>query len=127
LLTSAKDQVQTATGRSATPSSGNTPAATAQPNELLIGAIGYADRTQAVTAGTGFTSLASAANGGGASANGVLIQPEYRIVSASAQYAATGSANVNKGLDWAAAIVTYKETTPIVSSITRADSTPTKA
>jgi len=121
-----KDQSQTATGNSTTPNSGNT-ATTSQADELLIGAVGFDERSQSVSAGAGFTNLCAlsgggcaSANGGQASGNGVMMQPEYEVVSTTGQYAASWSgANSNKSTQFAAAIVTYKIKFPTLVSIVR--------
>jgi hypothetical protein len=45
------------------------------------------------------------ANDGNNNNNSISIFPEYRVVSATAAYSATGTLNASR--DWAAAIVTY--------------------
>jgi len=80
------DQTVSATGTSATPSSGPT-AATSQPAELLIGAIGVETKGSesfTPTAGSGYTALAAGASSSSGTADqSVTIDPEYRVVSAS--------------------------------------------
>jgi hypothetical protein len=112
------DRTAQATGTSALPNSGST-AMTSMPDELLIGAIGIDDQNQTITAVGGFTNLNTSATAGGS--QGVLIQPAYRIVNGMGQYAAAGSANTNRNLDWAAAIVTYKMQVPTVTSVALAN------
>ena len=53
------------------------------------------------------------------------VEPEYRIVSATGTYAASGTLAVSA--NWAAAIATYKIAAPSVVSIVRASSSPTNA
>ncbi|PYR36150.1 MAG: hypothetical protein DMF90_11105, partial [Acidobacteria bacterium] len=76
----------------------------------------------AFTAGTGFTTLAQSGTNGGQATNMVTIQPEYRVVNALGGYAASGA--ITNSAAWAVAIGTYKIRTPIVSSISRVDSSP---
>ena len=93
------DQTSSGNGSGANPSSGAT-ATTSQPNELLWGAIGFAN-TGTFTVGGSFAML-TRANAGTAA----TIQPTYQIVSATGAYTASGS--ISSGAPWAAAIVTYK-------------------
>ncbi len=108
------DKSSTAIGTSASPSSGNT-ATTSLPDELLLGAIGIDDKNQGITAGGSLTNLTASFTSG--NSQGVRVQPACQIVSATGQYADAGSANPNKNLDWAAAIVTYKMRAPTVTAI----------
>ncbi len=105
---STTDQVTSATGASTAPSSGST-ASTTQASELLIGGIGVeGPTTETFTAGANYTAPASSRAGtsGGNAANNITINPEYRIVSATGTYAATGTLSSSRL--WAAAIATYK-------------------
>jgi hypothetical protein len=99
------DKTSTGTGTNAAPSSGNT-LATTQASELLIGAIGSESYNTTFGVGTGYTAMNNAiANDGNNNNNSISIFPEYRVVSATAAYSATGTLNASR--DWAAAIVTY--------------------
>jgi hypothetical protein len=122
LSASIKDQSSTGNGSTGTPNSGTT-GATAQPDELLIAAIGIEDKNTP-TAGSGYTGLTGTNTTGGASDTNIGLLPEYRIVSAAGTYSATSSAVT---VPWAAALVTYKVNIPSVVSINRASSTPTGA
>src|SRR5437867_4262751 len=108
LRASALDKTAGATGDSTTPASGAT-ALTAQPDELLIGAIGVeTKKTESFTGGAGYTTLTSSSSGpalGAATAN-VTIDPEYRIVTATGAYTADGT--LGRQRLWAAAIATYR-------------------
>src|SRR6185503_17865892 len=131
LLSPATDKSHTATGADPanSPDSGLT-AATSQPDELLIGVIGYNNRQTSITPGAGYIALGSIANGGQASGNGLVLQPEYETVAAVGTYAATGTQpNSNKDDDWATLIVTYKKKSPfvVVDGISRASANPTCA
>src|SRR5207249_4266879 len=85
LAVSPQDKSSTATGSNELPNSG-TSVPISQADELLVGAIGHADRTAAFTAGTGYTLLTGSATGGQSTGNGVIAQPEYQIVHASIGY-----------------------------------------
>src|SRR2546427_275759 len=108
LRASALDKTAGATGDSTTPASGAT-ALTAQPDELLIGAMGVeTKKTESFTGGAGYTALTSSSSGpalGAATAN-VTIDPEYRIVTATGSYTADGT--LGRQRLWAAAIATYR-------------------
>jgi hypothetical protein len=107
LVSAALDKTATATGATTSMSSGNS-ASTAQANELLIGAFGVEDKAAIFTAGSSFTALsAGTSNGSGGAATNIQLFPEYRVVSASAVYAATGT--LGTGMNWAAALATYKD------------------
>src|SRR5438552_15036733 len=106
----ALDQTAGATGNSTTPASGAT-ALTAQPNELLIGAIGVeTKKTESFTAGAGYSALTSSSSGPalGNATDNVTIDPEYRIVAATGSYTADGT--LGRQRLWAAAIATYRST-----------------
>ncbi len=85
-------------------------ATTSQASELLIGAFGLDIASPfgspTFSAGSGYTALPAHVI-----SNGWGIYPEYRIVSATGTYSATGSWNGGV-YDWAAAIVTYKAPAP---------------
>jgi hypothetical protein len=101
---SPRDQTASATGNSASPSSGST-ATTTQPTELVFGAIGVDETSSTPTAlapGAGYTALTGAGIGG----SGVSILPECQVVSATGAYAADAKLSGIK--PWAAAVVTYK-------------------
>ncbi len=117
---SPKDQFHTAIATSSAPNSGAT-ATTTQVDEVLIGAMGLEDRNATITAGSPFINLTASSAGGGQSSNSLLMQPEYRIVSATSAYTASGSSS--SSMPWAADIVTYKIVTPTVS-IVRVDASP---
>src|SRR5216117_4102244 len=106
----ALDQTAGATGNSTTPASGAT-ALTAQPNQLLIGAIGVeTKKTESFTAGAGYSALTSSSSGPalGNATDNVTIDPEYRIVAATGSYTADGT--LGRQRLWAAAIATYRST-----------------
>jgi hypothetical protein len=106
------DKIATATGTSASPSSGNTATPTSQANELLFGAFTYHNQT-GLTAGTGYSALATTNPSGGSRA----LSTEYESVSSTGTYAATGTIT---SVAWAAALATYKVnsgTAPSVSSV----------
>jgi len=102
------DKTASSTGSSTAPSSGNTQA-TAQAVELLFGAIGVEGPSgDAFTAGANYTAPAdgrAGTSGGGATTN-ITINPEYRFVTATGAYAATGTLGTSRS--WGAAIATYK-------------------
>src|SRR5439155_1494972 len=86
-------------------------ALTAQPNELLIGAIGVGTKkTESFTAGAGYSALTSSSSGPalGNATDNVTIDPEYRIVAATGSYTADGT--LGRQRLWAAAIATYRST-----------------
>jgi hypothetical protein len=96
------DQVSTATGNSATPSSGFT-GTTTQANELLFGAIAH-NSTPTFTPGSGYILIGQVIGGSGSGQK--TLSPEYQIVSTTGTYAATGT--LSSAQQWRAAIVTYK-------------------
>ncbi len=103
------DQTATAVGNSSTPSSGAT-ATTAQADEFVVGAIGAEARTSfdTMAAGASFTLLPAASADTGSSSSSITIYPEYRIVSATGAYTASGTLSSGNSRNWAADIVTYK-------------------
>jgi hypothetical protein len=104
--TSTLDRTSAATGQGTSASSGTT-AATAQADELLIGAIGVEGASSETFApGGSFSSLASSGTSGGSSGSNITINAAYRVVSATGSYAATGTLGSNR--DWAAAIATFR-------------------
>ena len=108
--TAAVDKVASATGNNTSPSSGST-ATTTQAAELLIGGIGSkAPRRKRLLLGQTIRPLAALGTSGGTAAANITINPEYRIVSATGAYAATGTLGSTRR--WAAAIVTYKAAPP---------------
>ena len=107
------DQIQSATGSSTAPSSGNT-AMTTQADELLFGAIAVEGPvTDAFTVGTGYTALTRQGTTGGSAASNMTINPEFRIVSSIGTYTADGTLGTSR--DWAAGISTYKASVISVS------------
>ncbi len=104
LAASALDQMSSAVGSSATPSSGSV--VTTQADELLMGAIGVNSASTTFTAGAGYTALPSQ---GFSSTWQGTIYPEYRIVSTSGSYQADGVLGTSAG--WGAVIATYKAAT----------------
>src|SRR5262245_9487860 len=100
------DRTASATGSSASLSSGAT-ATTNQADELLFGNIGTeAKKTDPFTPGTGYTGLPRENSGVvGPSSDNVTINPEYRIVAVMASYVADGTAGTHP---WAAAIATFR-------------------
>ena len=94
-----------ASGTSTAPASGNS-ATTTQANELLIGAISVQGSTSiAYTAGANFTALTRAGTTDATGPN-QTIDPEYRIVSATGAYNATGT--LGSSAPWEAELVSYK-------------------
>jgi hypothetical protein len=123
LAASPADQAQTSSGTAVggdSVSSGST-AVTSQPDELLINVFGIS--TNAVTYAPTDGSTALTAAGG---PNPITELPTYKLVSASAAYAASGTIGSKPG-KWADAIVTYKLITPTVGSIVCSDANPTAA
>jgi len=97
---SRQDQTSTASGTTASMSSGTTPTTT-QAGELLFGTFGvYISGTPTFTAESGWTALTS-------DVSTLAVYPEYRIVSATGTYAATATLSITPH-DWSAAIVTYQ-------------------
>ncbi len=107
LATSATvDKVATATGNNTAPSSGAT-TTTVQASELLVGGIGVeGPTTETFTAGASYTIIGRAGTSGGTAANNITINPEYRIVSATGAFSASGTLSASRR--WATPIVTYK-------------------
>lgn len=112
-----KDQATSATGQSTSPSSGNT-GPTTQAAELLIGAIGVEGPSgDTFTPGASYTTIGRGGTTGGNAATNITINPEYRIVSTTGAYAATGT--MSNSRKWAAAIVTYKaKPPPVINTVT---------
>jgi hypothetical protein len=102
--TATSDKTSTGMGTSTAPSSGNT-AATTQASELLIGAIGSESYNTTFTVGGSYIAMNSAIANTGTTNTSISIFPEYRVVSATGAYSATGTLSTSR--DWAAAIVTY--------------------
>jgi YD repeat-containing protein len=101
----AKDQANSNTGQSTSPSSGNVTAT--QAVELLIGAIGSeGPGGDLFTPETTYTGLPPIGTTGGNAATNITIFSEYRRVSPTGTYSATGS--ISSSRKWATAIVTYK-------------------
>ncbi|MGH7875608.1 MAG: beta strand repeat-containing protein [Candidatus Binatia bacterium] len=121
--TATLDKVASATGNNTAPFSGAT-TTTAQASELLIGGIGVeGPTTETFTAGASYATVARAGTSGGTAANNITINPEYRIVSATGAYSASGTISTSR--KWATAIVTYKAalaTIPTKLSITSINS-----
>src|SRR5438445_6763509 len=102
------DQSHTGNGSSTTPDSGLTTATTAQPAELLFGAIGVAATGASDTFSAGndgrsgtYTALTRLFSG----ANAFYLGPEYEIVAATNTYKATATIT---SASWAADIATFK-------------------
>jgi hypothetical protein len=106
VATATLDRTATASGSSTAANSGNT-AVTTLANELLIGAIGVEGPSgDTFTKDATYTLLSRAGTTGGVAATNVTVNGEYRIVSATGAYAATGTLGTSR--TWAAAIATYK-------------------
>lgn len=107
LAADALDRAALASGASTMPSSGFT-AATHQPDELLLAAIGTeADATEPFVAGAGYTPLGSGSSGtAGLPDDHVTVLPAFRIVAAAGSFAAGATLQVAR--PWAAALVTYR-------------------
>jgi cysteine-rich repeat protein len=103
----AVDRTAIGVGNSTLPATAAT-APTTQPDELLLGVIGVETRSSdPFTPGAGYIPLPPGSSGssGGTTTN-VTVDPEFRIVSAAAAYAADGT--IAPARRWAAAIVTYR-------------------
>src|SRR6185295_781059 len=108
LLTSGYvDQSGTSTGTSTAPSA-TTGGATAQIQELLIGAMGREGKSGEFSAvGSGYTALTATSSGNsGGSDTHITINPEYRVVTTAGTFIANCSLTTSN--TWAAAIVTYR-------------------
>jgi hypothetical protein len=115
LASGAKDQATSATGSGTSPSSGNT-ATTTQADELLIGAIGVEGPSgDSFTPGSSYTTTVRSGTSGGNQLTNITVNPEYRIVSATAQYAATATLGTSR--QWGAAIVTYKAAPAVATKL----------
>src|SRR5262249_18463206 len=120
LMSPAMDQSHIAASSGNSVTSGSAPNTT-QSDEVLIGAAGFATQQGTMNPGSGgYALLGEDSSGGQGQGNGVRIDAEYRHVSSTGSYAATGTDN--KNTQWAAAIVTYKKVVPKVTSIVKADS-----
>lgn len=99
------DKNASSTGNGTTPDSTNT-AATAQTDELLIGAIGVEGPLgDAWTKDANYTNIDRNGTTTGGAATNITIAAEYRVVTAAGTYNATGTIT---SAQWAAAIATYK-------------------
>ncbi|HYY06800.1 MAG TPA: DUF4215 domain-containing protein, partial [Candidatus Limnocylindria bacterium] len=109
LRAQALDRTASATGNDTTPATSAT-AVTAQPAELLIGAIGVETKsTESFITGAGYIALApGSSTTSGSATDNVTIDPEYRIVGATGSYVADGT--LGRDRLWAAAIATYRST-----------------
>jgi uncharacterized repeat protein (TIGR01451 family) len=116
------DQTQSNTGFSPNMDSGTT-APTSQPDELLIGAFGVGEPPTGFTPGTGYTALSAAG------ATDLSILPEYRIVSATGAYSASGTMSMSQFPFWTGLIATYRMAatppTPTPSPTNTPTQTPT--
>ncbi len=75
-------------------------------NELLVGAVGVeGTSTEVVTSGTNWISTPPTRIGIGSTTSGIVINPMYRIISATGNYTAGGTCSVNR--DWSAAIAGF--------------------
>src|SRR5439155_1382883 len=73
------DKSHTATGNGTGADSGPT-ATTSQPDELLIGALGWEDKQAGINPGAGFTALSFGSTNSGSNDSNVTMLPEYRVV-----------------------------------------------
>ena len=107
LATSAtRDQTSSGTGNSTAASSGSTPTTT-QGSELLLGTIGVEGKSnESFTVGSSYTSIGRTGTNQGSAASNITINPEYRLVTTTGAYNASGT--LGTSTKWAAAIVTYK-------------------
>ena len=107
LATSAtRDQTSSGTGNSTAASSGSTPTTT-QGSELLLGTIGVEGKSnESFTVGSSYTSIGRTGTNQGSAASNITINPEYRLVTTTGAYSASGT--LGTSTKWAAAIVTYK-------------------
>ena len=100
------DKTKTGTGSSTSPSSGST-ATTTQAVELLFGAVGVEGAaTETFTSGAGYATAGRAGTTAVTADSNITVNPEYKLVSATAAYAATGTLGAAR--KWSAAIVAYK-------------------
>ena len=93
------DQTRTATGNSATPTSGAV--TTTHPNELIFGAVSYTS-TPTFTAGCGLVVVGAIGTGSG---SGTRLNPAYQVASGSGPYSACGTLSSSR--PWVVALVTY--------------------
>ena len=107
LATSAtRDQTSSGTGNSTAASSGSTPTTT-QGSELLLGTIGVEGKSnESFTVGSSYTSIGRTGTNQGSAASNITINPEYRLVTTTGAYNASGT--LGTSTKWAGAIVTYK-------------------
>jgi uncharacterized repeat protein (TIGR01451 family) len=118
------DRTASATGATSAASSGST-APTTQPDELLIGSIATeTKKTETFTPGTGYSAmLREQSSQTGSLTSNVTIDPEFRIVFATASYVADGT--LQNARPWAAAIVTYRAAVSGTTTTTTSTSTTT--
>ena len=101
-----RDQTSASTGNSTAASSGST-ATTTQAEELLIGTIGVEGKSnESFTTGGSYTIMGRVGTNQGSATSNITVNPEYRLVSATGSYSATGT--LGTAHNWAASIVTYK-------------------
>ena len=107
LATSAtRDQTSSGTGNSTAASSGSTPTTT-QGSELVLGTMGVEGKSnESFTVGSSYISIGRTGTNQGSAASNITINPEYRLVTSTGAYSASGT--LGTSTKWAAAIVTYK-------------------
>ena len=92
LATSAtRDQTSSGTGNSTAASSGSTPTTT-QGSELVLGTIGVEGKSnESFTVGSSYTSIGRTGTNQGSAASNITINPEYRLVTTTGAYNASGT------------------------------------
>jgi len=102
------DRLHTGTGNDNAPNSGAT-ATTSFASELLIGALGLADKNDTwASFGGSFLALTQASSTSHDASSNSDIQPTYRNVSSTGNYTASGVLSQSAAQQWAAGIATYK-------------------
>jgi len=125
LTASPKDNSSTGTGSSTTLTTGLT-SLRSQPDEFLFSAFGIENKSAGFTSTNSFTGLSGGfTSGGGSGSSHMSILPSFKLVTAPALEASTGTSS--PASLWAGAIVSYKIAFPKVISITRSDPNPTNA
>ena len=109
------DQVVTNTGTSSDTISSGLTGVTVQPHEVLIAALGVDGNIDAAAPNNGFTVDANFTTLGGtgtptgnSGTKNNSIHGQYRIVTSTSQYEATGILNSNANGQWGMALVTYR-------------------
>ncbi len=103
---SALDKTNAGSGTGTSASSGST-SQTTQNDELLVGLVGVEGPTgDTFTTGPSYSLLVRSGTSGGQAASNVTVNPEYRVVSSTGTYSASGTLGTSR--NWGALIATYK-------------------